>query len=61
MDNHFNGNTIAGTIGGTTLVIIMQASLSEIANTALMAAVGAAVSFTMSILLRYITGKFRRK
>jgi mannitol-specific phosphotransferase system IIBC component len=61
MDNLFNGYTRAGTIGGTILVIILQTNIQEIANTALMAAVGAAVSFLMSVLLKYITGKFRRK
>jgi mannitol-specific phosphotransferase system IIBC component len=61
MDNHFNGNTIAGTVGGTFLVVILQADMQELANTAIMAAVGAAVSFIVSVLLKYIAGRFRRK
>jgi mannitol-specific phosphotransferase system IIBC component len=61
MDNQLSGNTKAGTVGGTILVIILQTNVHEIATTALMAAVGAAVSFMMSVLLRYITGKIRRK
>jgi sulfur transfer protein SufE len=61
MDNHFNGDSKAATLGGTMLVIILQTNTHEIANTALMAAVGATVSFMMSVLLKYLTGKFRRK
>jgi hypothetical protein len=60
MDSHVNGDTKAGTVGGTLLVVILHADIHELANTALMAAVGATVSFMMSVLLKYITGKFRR-
>ena len=61
MDNQFNGDTKAGTVGGTILVIMLQTDLHEIIDTALVAAVGATVSFMMSVLLKYIADWFRRK
>lgn len=56
-----NGNTWAGMAGGTILVILLRMDMQEIGHTVLLAAIGAVVSFTVSVLLRYIIRKFLRK
>jgi hypothetical protein len=62
MDNNFlNGNTRAGTIGGAFLVILLRVDYREILHTALLAAIGAIVSYIVSIFLKYIIRKFLRK
>jgi hypothetical protein len=46
--------TRAGTIGGTLLSIIPNLNSSDLMKTAILAAVGALVSFTISILLKWV-------
>jgi mannitol-specific phosphotransferase system IIBC component len=45
----------AGSFGGTILVILANISSTEIGKTALLAAIGATVSFFVSLLLKRIT------
>ena len=56
MQNHFelDTGTKAGTVGGTLLTIVCNIHLSDLTRTAVLAAVGAAVSFAVSILLRWL-------
>ncbi|MCW3091404.1 MAG: hypothetical protein JWP81_2473 [Ferruginibacter sp.] len=56
-----NGHTKAGTAGGTLLVLLLNIGTAEILNTAILAAVGAAVSFTVSLLLRWLLKRLTRK
>ena len=62
MDNQINiSNTKAGTVGGTLLVIFMNIQIENIVNTVIQAAVAAAVSFTTSMLMRYLIERNRQK
>jgi hypothetical protein len=50
--------TKAGTIGGTFLILLLHITSEEILKTALLAAVGAVVSFAVSFLLnRFIKNR----
>ena len=62
MQNHFelDMGTRAGTIGGTLLTIICNIHLADLTRTAVLAAVGATVSFAVSIFLRWLIRKFKR-
>ena len=62
MAEQFNhNNTRIGTLGGTLVVLLFKVNMDEIMQTAFMAAVGATVSFGISVLLRHIFRQFRRK
>ena len=52
--------TKAGTIGGTLLTIICNIHLADLTRTAVLAAVGATISFAVSIFLRWLITKFKR-
>ena len=56
-----NGNTIAGTVGGTLTVMFLNVGYVELMHTALLAGIGAAVSFILSALLKFIINRFLRK
>jgi hypothetical protein len=56
VDNH----TWAGTAGGTLFVIIMQVQATDVFRTAVLAAIGGGVSFSVSLLLKYLVKKFRK-
>jgi mannitol-specific phosphotransferase system IIBC component len=61
MTAHSNhGGTVAGTAGGTLLTIFANIQSEDIVKTALLACIGAIVSFTISLVLKWITKKFRR-
>ncbi len=51
----------SGTAGGTLLTIIASIPLQDVGRTALMATVGAVVSYSVSLLLKMVTGKLMRK
>lgn len=57
-ENIIHGNTLSGTIGGT-LLVIFNLHAEEVTKTALLAAIGAMVSFAMSYSLTAI-GKWMR-
>ena len=54
-------STRAGTTGGTLLVVLLQISTDELAKTSVLAAVGAVVSFSVSLLLKYLFRYVRKK
>ena len=56
-----NTNTVAGTIGGTLLVLCMKINVDDILNNALLAGIGAVVSFGVSLIMKAIIKKFSRK
>jgi hypothetical protein len=50
----------AGTAGGL-LPVLLQVSADELVKTICLAAVGAFVSFSVSLFLRWLTGRLKRK
>lgn len=56
-DPNFSSDTKTGTIGGTLTVIIASISTQELVKTVVLAAVGAAVSFMVSLLLKRMMRK----
>lgn len=51
MANHHSG-TKAGTVGGTLLSVLSQINSGDVFQTCVLAAVGATVSFVVSLLLK---------
>lgn len=56
-----DGSTKAGTVGGTLFVLFINLNTVEIAKTVVLAALGAAVSFTVSLTLKMLVQRFRKK
>jgi hypothetical protein len=54
-----SSGTRAGTWGGTAVVLWMQIGSAELLKTAVLAAIGAAVSFLVSLLLKWIVRSLR--
>jgi len=61
MDTNFHSDTRAGTLGGTALVILAQLNLSQILETAVLAAVGAVVSFLVSLALKRLLRRRKKE
>lgn len=57
---YYGQSTRAGTFGGTLLVVLLQVQTAELLKTAILAALGAAVSFCVSLVLRWIIRKVKR-
>ncbi|MFT6638817.1 MAG: hypothetical protein ACJAYP_001403 [Flavobacterium sp.] len=55
-----NDSTIVGTIGGTFLSIVPNIHSEDIARTAILATVGALVSFMISLLLKSLQKKLKK-
>jgi hypothetical protein len=55
-----NDSTIVGTIGGTFLSIVPNIHSEDIARTAILATVGAIVSFMISLLLKSLQKKRKK-
>ncbi|MEQ8472548.1 MAG: hypothetical protein RIC35_15260 [Marinoscillum sp.] len=53
--------TKAGTIGGTLLSIVPNLTGADIAKTVILAAIGAVVSFALSILMKWIVKAFGKR
>ena len=56
--NIANG-TILGTVSGTALTIVVNIGSSDIIKTVVLAALGAVVSFSMTVLLKWLLRKFK--
>ncbi len=54
-----HGGTIAGTASGTLLTILANIHSEDVVKTALLACVGAVVSFAVSLLLKWISRKIK--
>jgi hypothetical protein len=50
----------AGTAGGIVIILLVNINSGEILKTILLSAVGAAVSFTVSITLKWIIHRFKK-
>lgn len=55
-----NHNTISGTIGGTLIAFFATVQREDIQKTMLLAAIGAIVSFTVSLLLKKLVRKWKQ-
>ena len=55
-----NNHTLMGTAGGTFLSIIPNIHSEDIVKTAILATVGAIVSFTISLLLKSLNKKHKK-
>ena len=47
-----NLETVVGTLGGTFLTILVYVQTADVMKTAILAAVGAVVSFVVSVIMR---------
>lgn len=54
-----NNDTAMGTIGGTFLSILPNIASDDVAKTVILAAIGAVVSFTISLLLKIISNRHK--
>jgi prepilin signal peptidase PulO-like enzyme (type II secretory pathway) len=57
----FPNSTKTGTLGGTLLVVIIQIDTAELLKTAVLAAVGAGVSFCVTVLLKWVIDRLKSK
>ena len=55
-----NNHTLMGTAGGTFLSVIPNIHSEDVLKTVLLAAVGAVVSFTISLVLKSIIKKHKK-
>jgi len=59
--NHpLESGTILGTASGTLLTVVVNIGSSDILKTVILAAIGAVVSFCMSVLLKWVVKKLRK-
>lgn len=57
--HHIENGTIIGTVSGTVLTVLVNIGSSDILKTVILAALGAIVSFSMSVLLKWIVKKLK--
>ena len=60
MNQVFDQNTKAGTIGGTLLTIVANIQSADLVKTGILAAVGAIVSFSVTLLLKFLIKRFKK-
>jgi ABC-type sulfate transport system permease component len=57
---YFDNTTKAGTAGGTLLTIFANISSEDLLKTIALAAIGAAVSFAVTLLLKLLIKRFKK-
>ena len=57
--NNIESGTILGTVSGTVLTVLVNIGSSDIIKTVFLAALGAAVSFSVSLLLKWFVKKMK--
>lgn len=57
---YFDSSTKAGTIGGTFLTILFNIKSEDLIKTCVLAAVGAVVSFAVTLLLKFLIKRFKK-
>jgi mannitol-specific phosphotransferase system IIBC component len=57
----YHGGTVAGTAGGTLLTIFANIHSEDIVKTAVLASIGAVVSFTVSLMMKWISHRIVRR
>ncbi len=60
MNNIFDTNTRVGTAGGTLLTIFVNINSEDLLKTAVLAGIGATVSFMITIILKFIVKSIRK-
>lgn len=60
MNQYFDGTTKAGTAFGTLLTIFANISSSDVLKTSILAALGAIVSFTVTVFLKVIIRRLKK-
>ena len=60
MNQHFDNTTNAGTAGGTLLTIFANITSEDVIKTIILAAIGAAVSFTVTIFLKALIKRLKK-
>jgi mannitol-specific phosphotransferase system IIBC component len=62
MSTHHNieSGTILGTVSGTVLTVLVNIGSSDVLKTVVLAALGAVVSFSVSLLLKWLHNKFKK-
>ena len=58
--NNIESGTILGTVSGTVLTIAVNVGSSDIIKTVILAALGAIVRFSVSVLLKWIVKKLKK-
>ena len=63
MSSHHNieSGTILGTVSGTVLTVLVNIGSSDVVKTVVLAALGAVVSFSVSLLLKWFIKKLKNK
>ena len=60
MSQVFDQNTKAGTIGGTLLTIVANIQSSDLLKTGILAAIGAVVSFGVTLFLKFLIRRIKK-
>lgn len=60
MNQYFDNTTKAGTAGGTLLTIFANISSEDVIKTIILAGIGAAVSFTVTIFLKALIKRLKK-
>ena len=60
MSQQFDQQTKAGTLGGTLLTIVANIQTDDLIKTGILAAVGAVISFVVTLFLKFLIKRFRR-
>lgn len=59
-NHHIEGGTILGTVSGTGLTVLANIGSTDIVKTVVLAAIGAVVSFCVSVSLKWLVKRFRK-
>ena len=57
--NNIESGTILGTVSGTVLTVAVNIGSSDVLKTVVLAALGAVVSFSVSLLLKWVAKKVK--
>ena len=60
MNHVFDSSTKAGTIGGTLLSFLANIDNEDLLKTGILAAIGAVVSFTVTIFLKFLIKRLKK-
>ena len=60
MNQVFDQNTKAGTLGGTFLTIVVNIQSSDLLKTGILAAIGAVVSFGVTLFLKFLIKRIKK-
>lgn len=58
--NNIESGTILGTVSGTVLTVVVNVGSSDILKTVILAGLGAVVSFSVSLLLKWLVKKLKK-